>query len=107
MGPRECRLGRAVEEVLAAHIEVAVARFSGVRHGAAWDASRDVVNHQADPPAKLLLDPRFAHGVRVLGAIGLTYDAWIYRRQLTELVELVELARSVPETTIILDHLGA
>jgi L-fuconolactonase len=99
----DMRLGHAAEVVLNGHIEAARGRFSGVRHAAAWDASPDIVNHQTNPPSQLLLDPRFTDGVRVLGAMGLTYDTWIYHRQLPE---LVELARAVPETTIVIDHLG-
>jgi predicted TIM-barrel fold metal-dependent hydrolase len=104
IGHADLRLGRGVADVLNAHIEVADGRFAGVRHAVAWDASPDIVNHQADPPAELLLDPHFTDGVRTLGAMDLTYDAWLYHPQLPE---LVALARAAPATTIVLDHLGA
>lgn len=104
IGHADLRQGRAVAEVLSAHIDAAGGRFSGVRHSAAWDASPDIVNHQADPPPRLLLDPQFTDGVRTLGAMGLTYDAWLYHPQLPE---LVALARAAPDTTVVLDHLGA
>ncbi len=104
IGQADLRLGRDVAEVLDAHIEVAGERFCGVRHAVAWDPNPDIVNHQAEPPAGLLLDAQFTAGVRTLGTMGLTYDAWLYHPQLPE---LVALARAAPETTIVLDHLGA
>lgn len=103
IGFADLRLGHAVEPVLAAHVEAARGRFSGVRHAVAWDASPEVVNHSMDPPPGLLLDSKFTDGVRSLGAMGLTYDVWLFHRQLPE---IIELARRVPETTIIVDHLG-
>tara|TARA_R110002096_G_scaffold2741_15_gene14131 strand:- start:897 stop:1916 length:1020 start_codon:yes stop_codon:yes gene_type:complete len=104
IGHADLCLGRGVADVLSAHIDVAGGRFAGVRHAAAWDASPDIVNHQTDPPAELLLDPQFTDGVRTLGTLGLTYDAWLYHPQLPE---LTALARAAPETTVVLDHLGA
>ncbi len=97
-------LGADVEAVLAAQVEAGKGRFRGVRHATAHDPSPDIVAHQAGPPAGLMRDPQFVAGVRVLGRMGLTYDAWLYHPQIPE---LVELARAVPETTIVLDHLGA
>ena len=96
--------GHAAADVLAAHIDAGGGRFKGVRHAVAWDASPDIVNHQRNPPPALLRDPRFAAGVSVLGEMGLTYDVWLYHRQLPE---IIDLARAVPGTTIIVDHLGA
>lgn len=103
IGFADLRLGRAVEPVLVAHLEAARGCFSGIRHAVAWDPSPEVVNHSLEPPPGLLLDPQFAEGVRALGARGLTYDVWLFHRQLPD---IIELARQVPETTIIVDHLG-
>ena len=47
--------------------------------------------------------PDFAAGVRKLGAMGFSFDAWLYH---TQLGELAGLAQQVPDTQIILDHLG-
>ena len=103
IGFADLRLGHAVEPVLAAHVEAAGGRFSGIRHAVAWDASPEVVNHHLEPPAGLLRDSKFTDGVRVLGEMGLTYDVWLFHRQLPE---IIELARNVPATTIVVDHLG-
>lgn len=103
VGFADLRLGRAVEPVLAAHVEAGGGRFCGIRHAVAWDASPDVVNHHLNPPPRLLLDPKFIDGVGMLGALDLTYDVWLFHPQLPE---IIELARRVPETTIVVDHLG-
>ena len=45
----------------------------------------------------------FQRGVRCLGARGLTYDTWHYHHQNSN---FADLARAIPETTMILDHFG-
>jgi L-fuconolactonase len=104
IGFADLRRGNAVEDVLSAHIEVADGRFAGVRHSTAWDENSAIVNHQLDPPARLLRDPSFIAGAKILGQLGLSYDAWIYHPQLPE---LISFAREVQGTTVVLDHLGA
>jgi predicted TIM-barrel fold metal-dependent hydrolase len=103
VGFADLRLGAAVEEVLAAHVEVGGGRFRGVRHASAWDASPEVGNAHTAPPPGLLAEPGFRAGVAALGRAGLSFDAWLYSPQLGE---LVELAREHPEVPIVLDHLG-
>lgn len=96
--------GAACADTLEAHAAAGGGRFCGVRHAVAWDGSPDIVAHQKSPPAGLLLDKTFQEGVRTLGRHGLAYDVWLYHPQMTE---LVTLARAAPDTTIVLDHLGA
>ena len=103
IGFADLRLGRAMQSVLAAHVAAGQGLFRGIRHAVAWDASPEIVNHHLNPPPGLLLDPQFVEGVRMLGAMGLTYDVWLFHRQLPE---VIELARRAPATTIIVDHLG-
>jgi L-fuconolactonase len=103
IGFADLRLGRAVQTVLAAHVAAGQGLFRGIRHAVAWDASSEIVNHHLNPPPRLLLEPQFVEGVRMLGAMGLTYDVWLFHRQLPE---VIELARRAPATTIIIDHLG-
>jgi predicted TIM-barrel fold metal-dependent hydrolase len=50
-----------------------------------------------------MAEPAFRTGVATLGRRGLTLDAWVYHVQLEE---LVDLARAVPDTAIVLNHLG-
>ena len=51
----------------------------------------------------LLGDSKFREGFRELGKRGLTFDAWLYHVNISE---LTALARSFPEQPIVLDHFG-
>jgi predicted TIM-barrel fold metal-dependent hydrolase len=103
VGLADLRLGAAVREVLQAHLAAAPARFRGIRHAAAWDASPQVRNAHTEPIEHLLADPRFREGFAQLAPLGLSFDAWLYHPQIPE---LTALARAFPDTTIVLDHVG-
>jgi len=92
-----------IDEVLAAHVAAGGGRFRGIRHASAWDADPDIGAAHTNPPPQVLADPAFRAGFAALGAAGLSFDAWLYH---TQLLELVDLARSHPEVPIVLDHLG-
>ena len=103
VGFADLRLGSAVDEVLEAHIAAAPARFRGIRHASAFDASPEVRPSHTNPPEGLLGHTDFREGFRRLAKYNLTFDAWLYHRQIPE---LTALARANPETTIIFDHFG-
>ena len=96
-------LGEQVNDVLDAHQAAAPDAFRGVRHGVSRDA------HFPDGivirPARegLLADPGYRAGLRTLARRGLTYDAMLYHGQIAE---LVDVAREIPDLSIILDHYG-
>jgi predicted TIM-barrel fold metal-dependent hydrolase len=95
-------LGEAVLPVLEAHLEASPNRFRGIRHIVAWDASGLQANRTFPPPG-LLLDPTFREGFACLQGYGLSFEAWLYHAQLPD---LIDLAQTFPETTIILNHIG-
>jgi len=104
VGTADLRLGAVLDAVLDAHVEAAGGRFRGIRDRVAHDPNGSPVGRDdPQPPAGLMLDPDFRRGVEALGRRGLVFDAWLYHPQLTE---LVDLARAVPGTTIVLDHVG-
>ena len=94
-------LGAAVKPVLEAHVAAGRGRFRGIRHIAAWDGSPDIRSSASTP--QLLLDSKFREGFACLKEYDLSFDTWLYHRQL---VELADLARAFPDTAIILDHIG-
>lgn len=96
-------LGAGVRPVLEAHREASPSRFRGIRHVTAWDGSAEIRKSHTNPPEGLLLDAKFREGFACLEPLGLTFDAWLYHRQIGD---LVDLARAFPGTTIILDHFG-
>jgi predicted TIM-barrel fold metal-dependent hydrolase len=103
VGFADLMLGDAVEEVLVAHQEAGAGRFRGIRHSSAWDPSPDIRNAASNPPGDMMERDDFRRGVATLGRLGLTYDAWLFHPQIPQ---LYELARSQPDVTMILDHLG-
>jgi predicted TIM-barrel fold metal-dependent hydrolase len=97
------RLGAAVDPVLEAHIRAGGGRFRGIRNSSVWDADPSIVTVPTPPPRGLLGDARFREGFTRLARFGLSFDAWLYHTQISE---LADLARAFPDTTIVLDHVG-
>ncbi len=102
IGMADLMLGDAVEDVLQAQKDVSDL-FRGIRYSASWDASDEVSNAATDPPPHLYEHATFRQGFARLAPLGMSFDAWNYHPQI---VELVELARAFPDTTIVANHLG-
>jgi predicted TIM-barrel fold metal-dependent hydrolase len=92
-----------VRDVLEAHIRVGGGRFRGVRNGAASDPDPEVLGPLAGRAPGLYRQAAFREGFAQLAPLGLSFDAWLLEPQLGD---VVDLARTFPETTIILDHVG-
>ena len=92
-----------LDEVLDRHEEAAGGRLVGIRDALARAVDPAALMFPGRAPAGLAADPEFRAGVRRLGECGLTYESWHYHYQNRE---LLDLARAVPETTIVLDHFG-
>jgi L-fuconolactonase len=102
VGHADCRLGDRIEPVLLAHVDAGGGRFKGIRHSATYDPGIAPTAPPGAPPG-LFLDPAFRAGVARTGKLGLTFEAWCYHPQLSELADLL---RVVPDTKIVLNHLG-
>jgi predicted TIM-barrel fold metal-dependent hydrolase len=96
-------LGEAARPVLEAEIAAGNGCFRGIRHSSAWDADPNVAHMYATRPKGLLLDPTFRKGFACLGPLGLSFDAWLFHPQISD---LADLARAFPDTKIVLDHCG-
>lgn len=93
----------AVEAVLDAHLRAGGARYRGVRcPDTHYDEDSSIVGAGPNRP-HVLLDPRFRSGFKWLHSMGLSFDVWLLEPQLPD---LIDLARTFPETQIILDHVG-
>jgi predicted TIM-barrel fold metal-dependent hydrolase len=103
VGFADLTLGDRVEPVLQAHLRAGGGRFRGVRHSGAWDASPIIGNSQTAHGLHLFRQSDFRAGLRRLAALGLTFDAWTFHPQLGD---IVELARAVPEASIVVGHCG-
>ncbi|GGC70089.1 amidohydrolase family protein [Chelatococcus reniformis] len=92
-----------VEYVLRAQIAAGGGRFRGVRHAAGWDADPVIGNSHTSPGPGLYLRSDFRRGLQRLSALGLSLDAWVFHPQLGD---VTDLARSCPDVSIVLCHLG-
>ncbi len=103
VGLANLNLGAGVREVLEAHITLGGGRFRGIRHAAAWDASDEIRNSHTKPTPGMLADSTFREGFAQLAPLEMTFEAWCYHTQITE---MTDLARAFPDTTMILNHFG-
>jgi L-fuconolactonase len=92
-----------LDEVLDAHTAAAGGRFRGIRDALARATEPEVMMIAGMNPAGKFADDDFRSGVRRLGERGLTYDSWHYHHQNHE---FLDLARAIPDTTMVLDHFG-
>ncbi|MFC1977247.1 amidohydrolase family protein [Chloroflexota bacterium] len=102
VGFADLTLGAAVVPVLEAHLAASRNRFRGIRYISAWDATPGITSYR-NPPKGLLLAPEFREGFAYLQKYSLSFDAWLYHPQLTE---LADLAMAFPDIPIIVDHIG-
>jgi len=100
VGYADLSAGARVRAVLAAEIAAAPDRMKGIRCTGAWDPDPRIA--RADRPG-LYLDAGFRAGYAELAPLGLSFDLPCRYHQLGE---VSDLARSFPDTVIILNHVG-
>jgi L-fuconolactonase len=103
VGHADLRLGAGVARVLEAQIAAGDGHFRGIRHSVTWDASEMFSRGRTNSPKGQMADATWRAGFARLAPLNLTFEAWLYHPQL---MELADLARAFPQTTVILNHLG-
>lgn len=103
VGTADLSLGARVEEVLAAAVDAGQGRLRGIRRMTGWDADEDLMANLIRRRPGMLAEPAFREGFARLASFDLTFDAFVFQRQLPE---VADLARSFPETGIVVDHCG-
>jgi predicted TIM-barrel fold metal-dependent hydrolase len=68
-----------------------------------WDSDEDLNTTRYIVPRGIMQDGDFRAGFATLAPRKLSFDAMIYHPQI---LELAELARAFPDTTIVLNHIG-
>ena len=101
VGLADLTLGSRLRPVLEAHIAAGKGRLRGIRQSCTWDGDPRIISMAKSKG--MMLDRRFREGFALLEAYGLSFDAWQYHTQLTE---LADLARAFPATRIIVNHTG-
>ena len=100
IGHANLNLGNRVEPVLEALQAASPNRFRGIRHSCSWDPHPEVENRA--PEGQLSSDD-FRAGARVLARLGLVLENTVLFSQLPE---LANFARALPDLTIISNHIG-
>lgn len=92
-----------LSDILETHVSAGQGRLVGIRHAGACDPEPHKLMVPGRADEGLYADPDFRRGVAHLGERGLTYDTWHYHHQADA---FLALAKAVPGTTLVLDHLG-
>ena len=79
-------------------------RLKAIRNGSTWSDDPVLKPMGSGMPPGLLLDKTFREGVATLAGFNLAFDAWMFQ---TQLGDLVDLARAMPQTTMVLNHMAA
>lgn len=95
--------GDRLDAVLDAHEAASGGRFRGIRDALARSAEPEAHAIPGRAAEGKSADEAFRRGVERLGERGLTFDTWHFHDQNRE---FLELARAVPNTTMVLDHFG-
>ena len=103
VGTADLTYGAEISSLLDAEQASATDRFRGIRLITKWDQDPALNNGRYVIPRGLLMDKDFRAGFAQLESRNLSFDAMIYHPQLSE---LTNLARTFPNTTIILNHIG-
>ena len=90
-------------EALHLHTVKSEGLLRGIRHSGARDQYPKDLFIPGHAPPSLYEEESFRKGLSFLAGHGLTYDTWHYHHQNSD---FLNLARNVPETTMVLDHFG-
>ena len=100
VGRADLKLGDRVEPVLEALKAASPNRFRGIRHTVSWDPHPEIESREKEG---VLATAEYQAGARVLVRLGLSLDTGLCFPQLPE---LAAFAKTLPDLTIILNHLG-
>jgi predicted TIM-barrel fold metal-dependent hydrolase len=103
VGYVDLALGERAEPVLAAMVNAGRGRFRGVRNSAGWHEDPVIGNNHQGAARGHYGREDFRAGLRRMSSMGLSLDALVYHNQH---VELLDLARAVPEANIVMNHTG-
>ena len=103
IGHADLMLGAEVERVLEALMTAGNGRFRGIRHGLVWDTGNAAKLGRRQVPRHQMLDPTFRKGFARLQPHGLSFEAWLFHPQLSDLVDLL---RVFPKANVVLNHVG-
>jgi len=77
----------------------AIPSVNGIRNSFTWSSDKNIA--MTDGPEHASKEKAFRDGFALLERYGLSFDVWMFREQLDDLIDLV---KTFPTTTFILDH---
>ncbi|MCJ2179363.1 amidohydrolase family protein [Novosphingobium album (ex Hu et al. 2023)] len=104
VGSADLCKGDAARPILEAHLAAAGERFRGIRMNTVY-SPETLFGQPCDPALdRILRDPAFRAGARVLSDMDLSLDVWCTHGQIGD---VAALADALPDLTIVLDHVGS
>lgn len=104
VGFADLTLGDGVRPVLELAILAGGGRLRGIRNIGSWDKDASLLGPVSPrAPAGFYRSPAFRKGFAHLAGLGLSFDAWVLAPQIPD---VTDLARTFPDTAIVLDHVG-
>lgn len=103
VGTADLTWGGEIAHLLDAELATSPKRVRSIRLSTKWDPDEALNHGRYVVPPLLLADESFREGFALLAPRSLSFDALVYHPQIPE---LTHLARSFPDTQIILNHIG-
>lgn len=101
----DMRLGAAAKRVLEAEVAAGDGRLRGIRFSNVYADVPIFGGPKMDPARRTILrEPKVREAIALLEPMGLSLDTWCFH---PEIDEVADLAAALPNTTIILNHLGS
>ena len=103
VGSVDLTFGKKLEPVLEKAIDISEGRLKGIRMLLASHQDPRINSGAVRSDLGLMLHPNFIDGAKCIQNSSLSLDFWIYHTQLNE---LEQIAKALPDLTIILNHVG-
>ena len=103
VGSLDLRYGKKLIPVIEKAISLSQGKLKGIRMLLASHSDPNISSGAVKTPLAIMKDPKFLEGAKVLQKYNLSLDFWIHHTQLNE---MENVARSIPELSIILNHVG-
>ncbi len=103
VGALDLRYGKKLTPVIEKGLEISNGKLKGIRMLLAAHNDERISSGAVKTKTGIMLDPDFIEGAKILEKNELSLDFWIYHTQLNEL-EFV--AKTLPNLSIILNHIG-
>ena len=103
VGSLDLRHGEKIMPVIEKAISLSKGKLKGIRMLLASHSDPKITSGAVKASLGIMKDPKFLEGAKILQKYNLSLDFWIHHTQLNE---MEYIARSIPELSIILNHVG-